>query len=527
MRKLPIGIQSFESLRDGGYIYVDKTRYVWDLVNTGKSYFLSRPRRFGKSLFLSTLEAYFQGQKDLFRGLAIEELENERGKDAWTAYPVIPFYLSGGQYREPDGLRNMLSSVLDTVIARYDLSGRYAVNDLDIVVKFRSTIEKLYDKTGHPAVVLVDEYDKPLLETMIVDEKQEDLNRQLYKSFFSVLKDEDRFLKFVFFTGVTKFSKVSVFSDLNQLRDISLSEETAGICGITEEELDNNFVPEIRSVANEQRMTEEECREKLEQTYDGYHFSHNGSRVYNPFSLLNAFQERDFRYYWFETGTPTFLIHKLMHSCMTVERLDDGVEATESQLMNYRAESTDPVPLFYQSGYLTITGFDREFRIYDLSFPNDEVRYGFMDSLVPFVLGVEDTENPNFVRELVLSLRQGNLERFFTILQSLFAGIPYADHAGRTYEYEWRNEIFLILRLLGQNVHCEVQTAEGRCDCVLETRDTVYIFEYKLDQPANVALKQIVEKGYGDSYAAESKKIIRVGVSFSSEKRNIVEWKSD
>lgn len=426
-RKLPIGIQTFEELQRENYLYVDKTQYVWNLATTGKAYFLSRPRRFGKSLFISTLEAYFRGKKELFEGLAIEKPEEERGENAWQEYPVVTFYLSSGQFNSEKGLEDVLNGVLENTAEEYGLTGNFALRGETLPVRFKNLIWNLYRKTGRPVVVLVDEYDKPLLETMIVNPEQEEKNRRLYKEFFSVLKDADQYVKFEFFTGVTKFSKVSIFSDLNHLKDISMTNNFAGICGITEEELRQNFGPEIRSMAAEQEMTEEECLDKLAKTYDGYHFSQKGESVYNPFSLLNAFDEKDFGSYWFETGTPTFLVNKLKASDFTPESLTDGVNATEEELKNYRAESINPIPLFYQSGYLTITHFDRRFRIYSLAFPNDEVEYGFLNSLVPTVLGRRDDENPLSLANMIRDLENVDAGKFLNRLRSLFGSIPYPE----------------------------------------------------------------------------------------------------
>lgn len=521
IRKLPVGVQSFEKIRNGNYIYIDKTDYIWNLVQTGTVYFLSRPRRFGKSLLISTMEAYFAGRKELFDGLAIKEREDSKGEEAWQAYPIVKFSLSGGDYHSSDGL----ARTLETSLAQCE--SRYGIEKIenDLPNRFRVLIEKLYVKTGRPVVVLVDEYDKPLLETMIVNKEQEEKNRRLYKGFFSVLKDEDQYLKFVFFTGVTKFSKVSIFSDLNQLNDISMMDEVSGMCGISEAELLGVFGPEISAMARAQEMTEEECIAKLRQMYDGYHFSKKGIGVYNPFSLLNAFMKKDFGSYWFETGTPTFLINKLRDSDFTPEQFTDGVEATELMLMDYRADNPDPIPLFYQSGYLTISGFDREFRIYSLKFPNAEVKYGFLQSLAPYVLGEKDAERPLSARKMVLDLRNGRLDSFMTRLAALFAGIPYPERKGKNYEGEWRDQVFLIFTLLGQNVKCEVHSAAGRADCIVETDGYVYIFEFKLDKSADEALDQIEAKGYAAPYQADRRKVFKIGVNFSAEKRNIGEWK--
>lgn len=524
IRKLPIGIQSFEKLRNEHYLYVDKTQYVWDLIKGGSAYFLSRPRRFGKSLFISTLEAYFRGQKKLFDGLAIEKLEESRGGKAWREYPVVTFYLSSGQFNTENGLEDLLNEIMEDTAQQYGLVGDYALRGETLPVRFRILIRNLYRKTGRPVVVLVDEYDKPLLETMIVNPEQEEANRRLYKEFFSTLKDMDQYLKFEFFTGVTKFSKVSIFSDLNHLTDISLSRDVSDICGITETELRQTFGPEIRAMALDQNITEEECLAKLAQTYDGYHFSRKGEGVYNPFSVLNAFREKDFGNYWFETGTPTFLINKLKASDFTPESLNDGVSAAEDELKSYRAESPNPIPLFYQSGYLTITHFDREFRIYSLAFPNDEVKYGFLNSLVPTVLGPRNEEHPFSMRSMVIDLRKGDINAFLNRLRSLFGSIPYPENNAVNYEEMWRNQIFLVLKLLGMYVECEVHTSGGRCDCVAQTDKFTYVMEFKMDKSAEEALEQINSRDYACQFEADNRKIIKIGVNFLSDKRNVGNW---
>lgn len=524
-RKLPIGIQDFKEIRENHYVYVDKTEYIWKLVNSGKAYFLSRPRRFGKSLLLSTMENYFSGRKELFMGLAIDQYEQSKSKDVWVEYPVVTFMLSGGDYHSPNGLSDAITAVLNHCIKQYGLVNEYEVTGETLPIRFKNMIEQLYAKYDRQVVVLVDEYDKPLLETMTVNEEQEEENRRLYKSFFSVLKDEDQYLKFVFFTGVTKFSKVSIFSDLNQLRDISLSDDYSGICGITEDELTVAFEPEVEKMTSEQNMSEQACLDKLARMYDGYHFSKKGAGVYNPFSLLNAFQDRDFGRYWFSTATPTFLVNKLQNSNFSAEQFADGVQATEMSLMDFQEQNPDPIPLFYQSGYLTICGWNARFRVFDLRFPNDEVKYGFMNSLADVILPKDENRPGLFVMNFVQDLENGNVQSFMDRLSAIFASIPYPERPVKSYESEWRNEIYLILALLGMNVHCEVHTSRGRADCAVETIAYVYIFEFKLDQTAEVALQQIEERHYSDQYRMEEKTIYEIGVNFSSAERNIEQWK--
>ena len=522
-RYLPIGKQNFRDIRENHYVYVDKTRYVWELTRTTMPYFLSRPRRFGKSLFISTLYSFFSGEKELFKGLYIEDRESAKGDKAWTKYPIVYFSLSGGQYNSPIGLSDVLSYVIKNCIDKYGLD-ESAVMGQTLPVSFTNLIKRLYEKTGQQVVVLVDEYDKPLLSTMITNPDQEEKNRLLYKEFFSVLKDMDGYLRFVFFTGVTKFSKVSIFSDLNQLNDISMDDDYSGICGITEEEMERYFDPEVHALAAANQLTYDQCVERLGQMYDGYHFSRNGEGVYNPFSLLNAFAKRDFGSYWFESGTPDILIKKLQNSDMQLPELVDGVEATETEIMNYRAEDDNPVPLFYQSGYLTIGSYDNEFRSYVLRFPNNEVKYGFLNSLLPGVLHRSGSESPRSLNRMITDLRKGDSESFLTRLISLFASIPYPEGKAPQYEGEWSRQLYLILSLMGAYTSCEVHMATGRADCVVQTADYIYVFEFKLDAPIEEAMKQIDDRGYTIPYTADQRKLYKIGVVFSTEKRNIADY---
>lgn len=521
MRKFPIGIQSFEDLRRNNYLYVDKTALIYDLVNNGKVYFLSRPRRFGKSLLISTLEALFRGKRDLFEGLYIDTpLENSY---QWTVYPVLHFSLAGGEYDTAEGLESVLEDTIKQAAEEYQLSPDMW-SDNTLSVRFRKLIRCLYEKTGKQIVVLVDEYDKPLLVN--IDENQEMLeaNRRTLKSFWGVLKDMDSYLRFVFFTGVTKFSKVSVFSDLNQLNDISLDDRYANLCGITEDELQKDFAPDIREVAEANGMDEKECLRQLAQMYDGYHFSKSEGGVYNPFSLLNTFAKKDFGMYWFTTGTPSFLIRKLMKSDVTIQNLNEGVKVSEQVLTDYTEEDPNPLPLFYQAGYLTITAFNRAFRVYTLRFPNNEVAYGFMQSLLPVVYHSRIRDGGNFVMEIVSKLMQGDVNGFMTIIQSLFAGIPYAEGPEPYQEREWRNQMYLLFKVMNQHVSAEVHSAEGRCDCMVETPERVYIFEFKQDRSPKEALQQINDRSYFTPYISSGKQIVKIGANFSSRKRTLEEW---
>ena len=519
MRKLPIGIQNFEEIRNNGYLYVDKTEYIYDLVHNGKPYFLSRPRRFGKSLLLSTFKAYWEGRKELFKGLSIEKLEKDN-PEAWQEYPVFYFDFNRDSFKEDDALELILEEHLSEWEIKYELNQK----ELPQPERFRHIIKKAYETTGRQVVVLVDEYDKPLLEVMS-DDNLEEHNKEVFKGFFSTLKSYDEYLKFVFLTGVTKFSKVSIFSDLNQLKDISLSNDYSAICGITEEEMLTSFSPEIEELAETNDMSVDECVDKLRQTYDGYHFSKNSVGVYNPFSLINAFSDRDFSAYWFSTGTPTFLLKKLKEINFDAKRFTgDEVYADEQTLTDSRGDNPDPIPLFYQTGYLTIKGYDKKFESYQLGYPNNEVKYGFIRSLAPMYLHREN-DTPLDIRNFGRDIENANLDSLRDRFMELFARLPYADDE-KYVERDFQNVIYIVFMLLGQFVHTEIHTSRGRADCVVEADDYIYLFEFKRDKTADEALDQIEDKGYMDAYAADKRCRIKIGVNFDSKKRTIEEWKT-
>lgn len=524
MRKLPIGIQSFEDLRENDYLYIDKSAYIWELVQNGKTYFLSRPRRFGKSLLISTMEAYFRGKHTLFQGLAMEKLEADKPEsEQWVEYPVLTFSLSGGTYQSEDGLAQRLSFALERFEHQFGIErapGR------DLPTEFQQAIEGAYAVTGRQVVVLVDEYDKPLLEDVPEHTEQGERNRALFKGFFSILKDEDRYLRFVFITGVTKFNKVSIFSDLNQLKDISLLPKYAAICGITEDELQEKLDDRVLQLAGTQKMKKSDAYLKLMRMYDGYHFSKKGDGVYNPYSLFNALSDGEFGRYWFETGTPQFLYKALKQSGRPVSDFSDGIRATEMRISDYRADNQDLVPLYYQAGYLTIKGYDESFGTYTLAFPNEEVKYGFLESLIPMASPRYKVENARFDAGSMISyLRDKRLDAFMCMLQALLASIPYHEGRAPQDEQQWRNIIYAVFTVLGQYVHAEVHSAEGRADCVLENKQYVYIFEFKEDKSAEDALKQIDDMGYARPYRDGSRQVVKVGVNFSSGMKTLDAWK--
>ena len=511
-RKLPIGIQTFEDIRTQGYLYIDKTALVWQIANGGKPFFLSRPRRFGKSLLISTFEAYFEGRKDLFEGLAIEQLE-----DKWEKHPVLHLDLNARKYESPEDLVAMLNQFLEKWEAIYGTDKQ----DRAPEERFEYVIRRAHEQTGKGVVVLVDEYDKPLLQALH-NESLLEAYRTTLKAFYGVLKSADRHLRFIFLTGVTKFSQVSVFSDLNQLNDISLNRAYASICGITKEELLATFQPELQTLAENNEMTLDEVVDTMTAQYDGYHFHPQGAGMFNPFSVLNAFDKQEFGNYWFQTGTPTFLVKSLQKDDYDLRTLMDGVEASMQGFAEYRAEANNPIPLIYQSGYLTIKDFDKRFGVYTLGFPNDEVRYGFLNFLVPFYTPITDDEKAFYIGNFTRELEGGQLDAFMNRFEAFFADFPYElnDKTERHYQVI----VYLIFKLMGQFTQAEVHSAKGRADAVVQTPDYVYVFEFKLNGTAEEALQQINEKGYADPFKTDKRKLMKVGVEFSAETRNVKRW---
>lgn len=511
-RKLPIGIQTFEKLRKEGYLYVDKTDFVWKMASTSTPYFLSRPRRFGKSLLLSTFEAYFEGKKELFDGLVIGELEKE-----WNTYPVLHLDLNAEKYDAPE----KLDAILSNQLTQWELKYGKGPDETTLSSRFIGVIRRAAELTGSNVVVLVDEYDKPLLQALN-DEKLLNEYRNTLKAFYGVLKSADRYLRFAFLTGVTKFAQVSVFSDLNQLQDISMWHDYATVCGITKEELVATFHPELEVLGKSGDFTYEETVDEMERLYDGYHFHPEGEGVFNPFSVLNALKAKEFNDYWFQTGTPTFLVELLKESDYDLRILIDGVEAASTAFTEYRAEPCNPIPLIYQSGYLTIKAYDKRFKIYRLAFPNDEVKYGFMNFILPFYTPIRDGERQFYIGKFVQELRAGDVPAFLTRLKAFFADFSYelSEQKERYYQVVF----YLVFKLMGQFTQAEVRSAQGRADAVVETSDYIYVFEFKLNGTAEQALQQIDEKGYLIPYLADGRKVVKVGVEFSAETRNISRW---
>ena len=524
IRKLPVGIQSFEQIREDHYLLVDKTEYIYRLVHNGKPYFLGRPRRFGKSLLLSTLKAYREGRKDLFKGLKIEELERDNEK-AWEQYPVFYFDFNIDNFKE----YSALEGVLDAHMVKWEKKyGIMPENGQSLAIRFKNVIEEAYEQEERKrrCVILVDEYDKPLLETVGNRELVEH-NKAVFKGFFSNLKSEDEYIQFVFITGVTKFSKVSIFSDLNNLRDISMTSDFSGICGITEEEIKDNFMPEIEELADEQGISVDECLGMLKTHYDGYHFHQAGKGVYNPFSLLNAFADREFGDYWFESGTPTFLVERLKSMSFDARKFTDGtLYATGTMLKDYRDDNPDIVPLLYQTGYLTLGEYNRERNSFTLCFPNEEVKYGFLNSLLPAYVGNTGGGSGKDIITLTEYMESGDLESVKNVFIALFADITYTS-ADAVFEHYFQMVFYLVFTLLGKFVECERHTSLGRIDCTVKTKSFIYLFEFKSDSSAKEALKQINDKKYADPYASDKRKLYKIGVNFNSETRQLDGWEAE
>lgn len=528
--KYPIGIQTFEQIREGGFVYVDKTDMVYNLVTEGKIYFLSRPRRFGKSLLLSTLKCYFEGRKELFSGLKIDTLETE-----WKQYPVFHIDFNGTDFSKQGRLEKVMDYYLDKWEKQWEVTG---MAQEDSGIRFANVLHQAHVKTGQLAVVLVDEYDKPLLDVLDTGQKVksglnemllEDYNRNTLKAFYSVFKLADADLRFVMLTGVTKFSQVSVFSGFNQPDDISMSGRYDALCGITNDELTTVFAEPIQEMAELNQVTTDEIIEMLRQQYDGYHFSSKMTDIFNPYSLLNAFKNRELDSYWFRSGTPSYLIRLLRHTNENLNELT-GKYYSPQQFVDYNADVEKPLPMIYQSGYLTIKGIKRiGLRYaYMLDFPNAEVTEGFLTLVANSYLGSKE-DSTSWLNETADALEKGDLRTFERALTAFLASIPYS---ARRHENEREKEryfqytVYLLMRMIGcYTVYHEKETSEGRADCVVETSDYVYIFEYKLDHPAEEAIAQIDAMGYAREYANDRRKVYKIACCFSSGTGTVSDFK--
>ena len=511
-RLYPIGIQTFSKIREGNYLYIDKTAYVYRMTHSASSYmFLSRPRRFGKSLLTSTLHSYFSGRKDLFHGLAMEKLEKE-----WTEYPVLHFDMSTAKHADSEQLLQELNLKL---YGYEQIYGRLE-EEVNPNQRLMGLIKRAYEQTGKKVVVLIDEYDAPLLD--VVHERENlDVLRNIMRNFYSPLKACDPYLRYVFLTGITKFSQLSIFSELNNIKNISMDEPYAVICGISEDEIRLQMKDDLEGLAKKLEITPEEALMKLKENYDGYHFTSPSPDIYNPFSLLNAFADGKFGSYWFGSGTPTYLINMLEK--FGVEPSEIGNNRVSVEDFDAPTERmTSIIPLLYQSGYITIKNYDEELDLYTLNIPNKEVRIGLMKSLLPHYVGSKAPETTTMVAYLSRDIRNGDMDTALRCLQTFLSTIPQCDNT--KYEGHYQQVFYIIFSLLGYYVDVEVRTPRGRVDIVLRTKTTLYVMELKLDKSAGEAMEQIDLKNYPERFALCGLPVVKVAVSFDSERCTIGGW---
>jgi hypothetical protein len=521
----PIGIQNFSEIRSLNAVYVDKTDLIYKLTHTSKFVFLSRPRRFGKSLLSSTLHYYFAGRKDLFTGLAMEKLETE-----WTQYPVLHFDLSTAKGRNLEEIKENISEQIEELETTYGITNKVSA----LGTRLQKLIKQSYARSNQKVVIIIDEYDAPILDVMHEDEKRDEVRRFL-REFYSPLKACDEYLRFVFLTGISMFSQLSIFSELNNLEIISRSSVYASICGITEQELKDNFQYGIEKMANSYDCSYEEMITKLRDAYDGYHFCKDTEGLYNPFSILNALKNNDLGSYWFASGTPRFLIEMLkrykQRGSFNLEDLDRTRPITARVLDSPIESQKDPLPLLYQSGYLTIKDYDRETSLYVLSIPNTEVRIGLLQNLLPLYVDIDADDTESIAAQASKSLRNGDVAEAMELFKSMLASVPFmrgdndilAD-AEKT-EAHYHIIFYFFFRMLHREVLAEVRNAKGATDVVIKTPKYIYVVEIKIDTTADVALNQIDEKGYATPYLADGREVIKLGINFSTDTRNISEWK--
>ena len=514
LKLYPVGIQTFERIRKENKLYIDKTEYIYRMTHSGGCYFfLSRPRRFGKSLLVSTFESYFSGKKELFEGLAIEKLEQE-----WMEYPVLHFDMSGGKHMEKEQLEDYLSNRLEAEERKWGITHtKRGAND-----RLTELITTAYEISGKQVVVLIDEYDAPMLD-VAHDKETLDVLRNVMRNFFSPLKMCEPMLRFVFLTGITKFSQVSIFSELNNIKNISLDDEYAGVCGITKEELLTQMSEDIDVLAEALEMTREETIAKLKENYDGYHFSPASPDVFNPYSLLNCFDDKNFGAYWFSSGTPTYLINMLRKFKVLPAKI--GRSLARSSAFDAPTENLKTItPLLYQSGYITIKGYDKMSQLFTLDLPNKEIKVGLFESLLPYYLeGMYAEEGDVAIAQMSVLIRQGDMDGALRLFQEFLGTVPYCNNTN--YEGHYQQVLFIIFTLLTHFVvDVEVHTPNGRVDVVMETEDTLYLIELKLNKSAQAAMQQINLKQYGQRFARCGKPIVKVGVNFDAKKGNIEDW---
>ncbi|MGM9777454.1 MAG: AAA family ATPase [Prevotella sp.] len=512
LKPLPVGIQTFSEVISRGMLYIDKTEYVYKMTKLSKYIFLSRPRRFGKSLLVSTLQSYFEGRKELFKGLAIEQLEQE-----WEKYPVLRFDMSTAKHCNKEELEEYLSNMLRREENRMGITPvSNSAND-----RLTDLIQMLYTKTGQKVVVLVDEYDTPLLD-VVHEDKQLPVLRQVMRNFYSPLKACDPYLRFVFLTGITKFSQLSIFSELNNLKNISMLPPFAALCGITEEEIQTQMSDYVDDFAETQALSREEVISQLKKQYDGYHFTWPSPDIFNPYSLLNAFQDCTLGSYWFGSGTPTYLI-EMMRKYHIVPSKIGPFRALASAFDAPTEKMKSILPLLYQSGYLTIKAYNRISGIYTLDMPNNEIRIGLMESLLPNYVSDNSTECGTMIGDMYMALLDDNLDEMLRLLQAFLLTIPYCDNASS--EGHYQQLLYVIFSLMGKYVDVEVRTPTGRVDIVMRTDKALYLFELKLNRSAEAAMNQIDLKDYPSRFSLCGLPIIKVGINFDAEKRTIGDWK--
>ena len=513
LKRLPVGIQTFSEIKNLDMLYVDKTEYIWNMINLSKYIFLSRPRRFGKSLLVSTLQAYFEGTKELFKGLAMERLEKE-----WVEYPVLRFSMASGKHMEKDQLERYLGNRL----AEYE--GQYGIVHpaTDNNDRLTALIQAAYRQTGRQVVILIDEYDAPLLD-VVHEEKTLPILRNVMRNFYSPLKDCDPYLRFVFLTGITKFSQLSIFSELNNLKNISMHPDYAAVCGITKEEMLTQMSDYINDFASYNEITREEAVSQLRRQYDGYHFTWPSPDIFNPYSLLNAFQDHELTNYWFSSGTPTYLI-EMMRRFDTLPSDINRMEAMSSEFDAPTEGMQSIIPLLYQSGYVTIKGYDREAELYTLDIPNKEVRIGLMRSLLPLYAPKVSGRGMTMAAKMSLALRNDDIDGALELLQAYLQTVPYCNNANS--EGHYQQMLYIIFSFLGHfnGLDVEVHTPTGRVDMVMRTQNTLYLFELKLNKNAQTAMNQIDLKDYDSKFSLTGLPVVKVGINFDSERRTISDW---
>ena len=515
-RKLyPIGIQTFEEIRKLDNLYIDKTEYIYRMTHTdGKYFFLSRPRRFGKSLLVSTFQSYFEGKKELFEGLAIEKLEKE-----WNEYPVLHFDLSKGKHMEKEQLNRYLLDIIEKQEARFDCMS----NKIDVNIRLDDLINAVYQKTGKQVVVLIDEYDAPLLDVAHEKERLDEL-RNTMRNFYSPLKGNESMLRFVFMTGITKFSQLSIFSELNNIKNLSMDEPYAGICGITKEEMLTQMSDDIDALAEHLELSREETIQELKDHYDGYHFTWPSPDVFNPYSLLNCFADGRMDDYWFGSGTPTYLINMMRKYEFLPADLGETIEVGKKDFDAPTETMTTIVPLLYQSGYVTIKGYDKPTKLYQLALPNQEIRVGLYGSLLPHYLTDKSAKANTTIAKMSVLVKKGDMDAAFCMLNDFLETVPYCDNTN--YEGHWQQTLYIMFALLTNYcIIVEQHTAKGRIDITLETADTIYVMELKFNKSAQEALDQINDKHYTQAFALKNKEIVKVGLNFSvKDEVNTLEW---